>query len=138
MKVKTLQIRVSNDTKEYDLDDYLKTEKYKIENTFATLQIDSQGAFWEVLVFYSFNNPTNEFIGSKEELYKDLKEWTEKKATQLGISIESVEMVSKVFLFAKDFKEYNDMSDFLLTRNYGKKKFQEFGIEILEIFRKYQ
>ena len=56
----------------------------------------------------------------------------------MGISIESVEMVSKVFLFAKDFKEYNDMSDFLLTRNYGKKKFQEFGIEILEIFRKYQ
>ena len=84
MKVKTLQIRVSNDTKEYDLDDYLKTEKYKIENTFATLQIDSQGAFWEVLVFYSFNNPTNEFIGSKEELYKDLKEWTEKKSYTIG------------------------------------------------------
>lgn len=138
MKVKTLQIRLSNDIIEYDLDDYLKTEKYKIENTFATLQVDSQGAYWEVLIFYSHNNQINDSVGSKDGLYKDLKEWTEKKAAQMGISVENVEMASRVYFFAKDYKEYNEMSDFLKTRNYGKKKFQDFGTEILEIFRKYQ
>lgn len=138
MKIKTIKIRVEGDAKDYDLDDFLKTENYSVKQAFASLQNDEDGKFWEVLVFYDFNSNQMVNRSIKSELYEELKFWVERKAKDFGITLQDVEERSRVYEFAKDYLDYTLKADFLTHRNYGSKKFNDYGKEILEIFRKYQ
>jgi len=138
MKIKTIKIRIDENSNEFDLDDILLSENYTVKNTFASIQKDEVGSYWEILIFYDLesNQITNRSI--KSELYQELKVWVKKKAKDGGVTEAEVEEKSKVYEFAKDYLNYTLKADFLMHRNYGSKKFNDYGKEIMEIFRKYQ
>lgn len=141
MKIKTIQIRIEKNAKEQDLDDYLRSENYTIENTFASLKEDDEGSFWEVLILYKESlhiQRENKSKGSKEDMYDELVNWVEKKAIEMGKNVEYIENTSRVYQIAEDYTYFYTQADFLKLRNYGEKKFKTYGKDILEIFRRYR
>lgn len=138
MKIKTIRIRIEENSKELDLDDFLLSENYTVRNTFASIVNDEIGSYWEVLIIYDLESIQSVNRGIKSELYEELNTWVKKKAKDIGMTVEEVEEKSKVYEFAKDYFNYTSKADFLVQRNYGPKRFKDYGREIMEIFRKYQ
>lgn len=138
MKIKTIRIRIDENSNEFDLDDFLLLENYTVRNTFGSIINDESGSYWEILIFYDLQSNQITDRGIKSELYEELNIWVKKKAKDVGVTAEEIEEKSKVYEFAKDYFNYTSKADFLIHRNFGPKRFKDYGREIMEIFRKYQ